>query len=233
MGSSMQAKDVMTRNVVTVPPEASIAAVAEVLSRSEISAAPVVDASGALIGIVSEGDLVHRLAAQAPRQRSWWLGLLRDEEAQAKEFVRAHGASAGQVMTRDVVTVSPDAPISEVAALLEQHRVKRVPVVSGGRMVGIVSRANLLHALAAEQGSVGATDAAIRNRILDLIDKAGVTAHRLNVIVSGARVQVWGTVSSPVQLEAVRVAVDSEADGRRIEDYVSVLPSELERQGWA
>lgn len=229
----MQAKDVMTRQVVTVAPEASVAEVAEILSAGGISAAPVVDPSGAILGIVSEGDLVHRLANQSPGARSWWLDLFRDTESRAQDFVKVHGASASQVMTREVVTVGPQTPVSDVAALLEQRRIKRVPVVADGKIVGIVSRANLLHALAAEPRQPAKTDSEVRNRILDLIDQSGVSGHRVNVIVSDDRIQVWGAVSSDAQRNAVRLAVESEASGRRIENHLGVLPIELEGRGWA
>lgn len=229
----MQAKDVMTRQVVSIAPETGVADIAKTLSNGSISAAPVVDPTGAVLGIVSEGDLIHRLADQTRGARSWWLDLLSDNEARVKDFVRAHGVSASQIMTRDVVTVSPETPVSEVAALLERRRIKRVPVVAEGKIVGIVSRANLLHAVAAETRLPAQTDSEVRDRIFDLIEESGVPGHRVNVIVSGSRVQAWGVVSSPAELEAVRLAVSSQAADREVENNVSVLPPEYEGQGWA
>jgi len=145
----MQASDVMTTTVITVTPDTPVQEVARLLLESGISGVPVVDAQGALAGIVSEGDLIDRVDGEpGRRRRSWWLELVRPPEDQARDYLKLHGQRAQDVMTRDVVSVAEDAPLGEIARLLEKHRVKRVPVLRDGRLVGIVSRANLLHGLA-------------------------------------------------------------------------------------
>lgn len=140
----MQAKDVMTAPVVTAETDTSVAAVAERLLERRISAMPVVDADGRVVGVVSEGDLMHRGESGGERHRSWWLALIASAEERSRDYVKNHGLRASDVMTRDPVTVGEDATLEEIAALLETHRIKRVPVLRDGRLVGIVSRANLL-----------------------------------------------------------------------------------------
>ena len=144
----MNASDVMVSKVITVGPDTSVAAIAETLLANRISAVPVVDEkSSALLGIVSEGDLIHRVETGTERPRAWWLEFFIGKEALAREFIKSHGRKAADVMTRLVITVKPDTPLAELASLLEKHRIKRVPVVKDGKIVGIVSRANLVQAL--------------------------------------------------------------------------------------
>ena len=140
----MQAKDVMTTKVVTVQPDARVEHIAALLLERSISGVPVVDADGRLLGIVTEGDLMRRPEIGTERHRGWWLRLFGDERERAAEYARAHGSRAADVMTRNVVTVSEETSVGEIARLLEEHRIKRVPVVRDDKVVGIVSRANLL-----------------------------------------------------------------------------------------
>jgi CBS domain-containing protein len=144
------AADVMTHPVVYVMANTPLGEIAKVLLRESISAVPVLDQSGRLVGIVSEGDLVRRRSAGAADRRSWWLDLFDLDSNHEREFLnylQGHGLRAHDVMTRDVVVVQENAILPEIADLLEMHRIKRVPVVRDGQMVGIVSRANLLRAL--------------------------------------------------------------------------------------
>jgi len=171
----MRAMDVMTTNVVTVGPATSVQEVAKILSERSISGVPVVDAENRLIGIVSEGDLLHRVETgterRVPRRRrSWWLDRFAADEELARDYVRSHGRTAEDVMTREVVTVGDTTDLAEIANLLETKRIKRVPVVRDGKLVGIVSRANLVRALAAVggqlAGDVASDDRTIRQRLL-------------------------------------------------------------------
>jgi CBS domain-containing protein len=170
----MRARDLMTTSVVTLSPDTPVREVARVLAGRGISGAPVVDATGRLLGIVTEGDLIRRLAAPADRPRRWILDLLLPAAGQAARFARAHGRRACDVMTTDLATVDEDAPVERVANLLEQRRVRRVPVVRDGRLVGIVSRADLLRAVrapaderpAGERPAAEATDDARIHRAL-------------------------------------------------------------------
>lgn len=137
----MKAKDIMTTTVATVQPEASIKDIAKLLLERRISAVLVVDPDGQLLGIVSEGDLMRRSETGTERHPSWWLSLVADPEERAMTYVRSHGGHASDVMTRDLVSVGPDAALEDVAETLEKHRIKRVPVLRDGELIGIVSAA--------------------------------------------------------------------------------------------
>ena len=142
----MKARDVMVSHVITVGPELDVRAVANTLAANGISAVPVVGIDGSIVGIISEGDLMRRAVSGA--KRSWWLETFSSAEQLMAEFVKVHGRKAKDVITRKVISVSPDTSLQEIANLLEKHGIKRVPVIENGRLVGIVSRANLVQALA-------------------------------------------------------------------------------------
>src|SRR5688572_6167977 len=144
----MKASDVMVSAVVTVAPHASVREVAELLLRNRISAVPVVDAENKLVGIVSESDLINRVESQTRHRASWWLEAITSNERLAADFVKSHSRKVADVMTRAVIAISPEMPVADVAALLERNSIKRVPVVKDGQILGIVSRANLIQALA-------------------------------------------------------------------------------------
>jgi CBS domain-containing protein len=210
----MQASDVMTTNVVTVSPETRVEQIAALLLERRISGVPVVNADGRLVGIVTEGDLMRRPEMGTERHRGWWLRFFGDERARAEEYARAHGSRAEQVMTRNVITVTEETPVNEIARLLEEHHIKRVPVVRDGRVVGIVSRANLLHGLAAQPEPAPPVrpmdDRSIREAVLGALERDGWTAHgRLNVIVRNGVVELWGLVDSDESRRAIRVAAEN------------------------
>ncbi len=222
----MQARDVMTANVVTVAPDTPVADIARLLLEKRISGVPVVDAGGRLVGIVSEGDLVRRLGDEEGGGRSWWLGLLATPEERAEAYVRAHGRRAADVMTRNVVTVSPDTPLAAVARLLEERHIKRVPVVENGRLVGIVSRADLLRALATKgPEAASADDRALRERLQKELEKAGLDYHPyVNIVVADGVVHLWGIVSSRREAEALRVAAENVEGVKAVESHLAVRP---------
>lgn len=145
----VSAADLMVEDVVTVRPETKVPEIARLLVENRISAVPVVDAAGALVGIVSEGDLVRRGETGTERHRAWWLEFLVSSATLAGEFVKTRGRTAEDVMTREVVTAEPSTPLGSLAGLMEEHHVKRLPILDGQRLVGIVSRADLVAALAA------------------------------------------------------------------------------------
>ena len=146
----MNADQIMTRQPVTADPSMSVRDAAMLLVKHGISAVPVVDGSGALLGIVSEGDLVRRGDVVRDERQSWWLQMLAEGEHLAPGFlgyVRSGGRQVRDLMTREVVTVEDQTPLPEIARLLQEHRIKRVPVLRQGKLVGIVSRADLVRAL--------------------------------------------------------------------------------------
>src|SRR6266481_7261230 len=144
----MNASAVMVSDVITVKPDDTVHDVAGLLLVNRISAAPVVDDSGKMVGIVSEGDLLRRGENRTEHERPWWLKLLMGREFLAAEFIKEYGRKIADVMTREVISAKPDTPVADIATLLERHRIKRAPIVQNGKIVGIVSRANLIQALA-------------------------------------------------------------------------------------
>lgn len=214
----------MTSPPITITPDMPVADVAGLLLENRISAVPVLDVTGKIVGIVSEGDLLRRADAKTERRRSRWLELLLDRNVAAADFVKTHGTHARDVMTHDVVTVAPDADLAEIASLLERRRIKRVPVVDGGKVIGIVSRANLLHGLVAQPridrpADVQAQDSEIRSRLNAVLDDIkGVDLRHINVVVKDGAVFLWGTVKSDNQRRALTVAAESVPGVVRVED---------------
>jgi CBS domain-containing protein len=233
----MRAKDVMTSPAVTVTPETTVQDIAKLLIERRISAVPVVDNGERLIGIVSEGDLMRRVENGGETHRSWWLRLLSEPTERAADYVKTHGRHAADVMTRGIVTVAEDAPLHEIAALLEARRIKRVPVVRDGRAVGIVSRANLLHGLAARPADApppSADDEAIRSGILTTLrEEIGGLTEFINVVVSQGIVDLWGATDSPEAKQAIRVAAENAPGTREVRDHVTVLSPLLRATLWA
>ena len=231
----MQAKDVMTSRVVTVSPETPVEEIAKRLLERRISAVPVVDPGGRPIGIVSEGDLMRRPEATGERRPSWWLELLAEPEERAREYVRSHGGLAHEVMTRDPVTVEEDAPLDAIAALLEKHRIKRVPVVRDGKLVGIVSRANLIQGVGTGQRAppASADDRALREQAIQAIEATGARGEFVNVVVSDGIVHLWGTVLSVAEREAVQVAASRVAGAKGLESHLGLLSPGVRAVLWA
>jgi CBS domain-containing protein len=223
----MQAKDVMTAEVETAAPETDIRDIARKLIERGISAVPVVDGEGRVLGIVSEGDLMRRHESETERKPPWWLRLLATSEQQAADYTKTHGQKAGDVMSAPAVTVSEDTPLEEIARLLERHRIKRVPVVRDGKLVGIVSRANLLHGLVAIRtagGAVSASDEEIQAAIEKELVKTGIRERFVSVIVADGVVQLWGAVESEAEREAARVAAETVPGTQRVESHIGIFP---------
>ena len=188
----MLSKDVMTTPVVSVLPETTVREIAKLLLKRGISAVPVVDPDGKLLGIVSEGDLLRRTETGTERHASWWLTMIGNADT-VHDYIGSHGTRAADVMTREIVSVNETATLAAVATLLEKHRIKRVPVLRDGKVIGIVSRANLLQGLAAQPPATPATldDEALRARVLDEMQRAGVNTIYVNVVVYDRRVKLW------------------------------------------
>ncbi|HEX9836667.1 MAG TPA: CBS domain-containing protein [Alphaproteobacteria bacterium] len=227
----MRAKDVMTTRVVSVAPDVTVKEIASALLSHRISAVPVVDQDGRLVGIVSEGDLIRRAeTGTAPSPRSWWLDFVTPAEDLARRYVKAHGRRARDVMTKNVVTVKEDAPLAEVAELLETRHIKRVPVLRDGKLVGIVSRANLVQGLAtmrSPEPSAAPSDETMRQRILAELERehwSGIGTT--NVTVAKGVVEFWGLVDSNDIKEATRVAAENVPGVKQVIDrrVVSKIP---------
>lgn len=224
----MHARDVMTPNVISVKPSATIRDVAGLFLQHRISGAPVIDEGGKLVGIVSEGDLIRRAELGKEKQhRSWWLGLL-SADARAQEYVKSHGHQVSDVMTRDVASVDEQTPLGDVAGLLESRGIKRVPVLRAGKVVGVISRANLVQALASSlpQPAVDefVSDHEIRERLLaELAGQPWGFAGR-GVIVRDGVVHLWGVFSSQASVDAVRVAAEGIPGVKRVVDHTEQPP---------
>jgi CBS domain-containing protein len=219
----MHAIDIMTSHVVTASEDTLVGDIADLLLTHGISGVPIVDSDERVVGIVSEGDLIRRVENDTEARSAWWLDLLRSKKERAATFVKAHGMTARDVMTRDVRTVTEDTPLREIADLLEKNRIKRVPVVRGEKLVGIVSRSNLLQGLAtkgaADQVSTVADDRAIRETVTRVIaEQTGVDATKVNVIVEGGVVQLWGLVDSMEEAKAAQIAAETTPGVKRVEN---------------
>jgi CBS domain-containing protein len=225
----------MTTPALAVRPHSDVQEIAELLLECRISAVPVVDDDGRVCGIVSEGDLINRADAGTRHRRSWWLEMLKGPEERSREFLRTHGRRAADVMTRDVVTAAEDTPLPEIAALLEKHQVKRVPVLREGRLVGIVSRANLLQgfALSAPSWPMLQSDRQIRDALNRALHEAGLPMHQVNVTVTDGAVRLWGWIDADVQRQAARAAVESTPGVQSLEDNLLVsTPAERAGRGY-
>jgi CBS domain-containing protein len=223
----MKARDAMVSPVVTVKPSATVKEVAKLLLEQRISAVPVVDDQGKVVGIVSEGDLLHRSEAGTEPRRSWWLAGLTGEETLAAEYVKAHARKVADVMTSKVITAAPDAPLHELASLMETNAIKRVPIVDNGRLVGIVSRANLLQAVASTrpQLEIPLADASIREELLALLQReAWGRPWLLNVIVKDGVVDLWGVARSDAERKAIRIAAEGIQGVRAVRDNLAIRP---------
>ncbi len=225
----MKAVDIMVTDVIAVTPETNVPQVAALLLSHHISAVPVLDAEGRLVGMISEGDLLHRGEAGTAHERPWWLQMLASRELLAGEFLREHSRRVGDLMTREVVTATPETPVADIATLLERNRIKRVPIIDNGRVVGIVSRANLIQALATSRGTPiepQPADAELREKVVSrLRSEPWVRPALVNVTVADGTVDLWGIVDSATEKRALRVAVEVIPGVRAINDSIVVRPA--------
>jgi CBS-domain-containing membrane protein len=223
----MKARDVMVYPVITVRPYSTVGEVARTLLERRISAVPVVDDRETLVGIVSEGDLLHRTEAGTERQRPWWLLALTADETLAAEYARAHAVKVVDIMTRRVITAAPDTPLSSIADLLERNSIKRLPIVRDGRLVGIVSRANLIQAVASRRKEleVPLSDTAIRDKVLARLQaQPWARTWHLNITVTGGVVDLWGVTRSDVERKAIRIAAEGTPGVQAVNDRLMLLP---------
>jgi CBS domain-containing protein len=207
MEKVMNAADVMVRDVITIGPETSVAEAAKLMAQSDVSALPVVDERKHLLGIISEADLMRRVELGTEIRHAWWIEAMIPATTLATEFTKSHGKRVEELMSPDVITATEDTPLSEIATILERHRIKRVPVTRGSELVGIVSRANLVQALASAAltptNSVD-KDRIVRQELLSrLVEQSWTDFGDRNVIVIDGKVHLWGLVGSPAERKAL------------------------------
>lgn len=216
--------DVMTRHVISVPPDATVEDAAKLMLQRAISGLFVVDDQGQLAGIVTEGDLLRRDELGTRRHRPWWLRLLISPGRQAADFTRTHGRRVKDVMTENVVTVPSSAPLEDVVELMEQHRIKRVPVTQDSKVIGVVSRADLLRALVVSSRHdvpIASDDRSIRGTILDALDRESwAPTTSLNVTVAEGVVDLWGTITNDQERRAICVIAENTPGVKKVNDHL-------------
>ncbi len=220
----MKVQDVMTQHVISVGPSDSMARAIRAMLQNDISGVPVLDTDGRLVGMVTEGDLLRRAETATQRNRPRWLEFFVGPGRLADEYVHAHGRKVSELMTVNPVSVTEDTPLDEVVALMEKRRIKRLPVVRGEKVVGIVSRANLLHALARVAGDakpVQADDRAIRERLLAELSKHNWgPVGALEIIVRDGVVDLWGAITDERIRQAIIVAAENVAGVKSVNDHL-------------
>jgi CBS domain-containing protein len=223
----MKARDVMVAPVITVKPYSTVREVAKTLVDRRISAVPVVDDAGKVVGIISEGDLMHRAETGTERRYRWWIRLVGGDASLPTDYIKAHARRAADIMTQNVITATPETPLDEIAVLLERNSIKRVPIVREGQLVGIVSRANLVQALATMPRGleIPLSDTNIREKLLShLKEQPWADTHSLNVIVTDGVVSLWGVTSSESERKAIRVAAEATPGVRAVNNHLAREP---------
>jgi CBS domain-containing protein len=221
----MRADDVMTRDPMTIAPGATVAEAVRTMLDARVSGLPVVEASGRLVGVITEGDLLARAELGTEKKRAKWLEFLFGPGRSAEDFVHCHGRLVEEVMTRTPITVAPSAGLDAVVGLMLDKRVKRLPVVDEGRLVGIVSRADVLRALsgafaaAAPAGEVSDDDLVVRVKAA-LAGERWAPTTSLDVRAKAGIVELWGSILDERQREAIRVAVENVAGVKGVVDHL-------------
>ena len=218
----MQVRDVMTRKVISVTVGDSILAAARLMLQNRISGLPVVDARGNLVGVVTEGDFLRRGELGTQRSRPKWLEFLLGPGRLANEYVHAFGRKVSEIMTADPICVTDDDSLQTVVELMERGRVKRLPVIRDGRLVGIVSRANLVDAalrLARDTQALAGDDAAIRSQVLETIGQQP-WARQVNVVVKSGIAELWGTILDEHERKACIVAAENVTGVKEVHDHL-------------
>ena len=223
----MRARDVMVRAVATTSPDTAVEELARLMINLRISGVPVMDKDGRLVGIVTEGDLLRRVETGTERRRTSWSESFSSNSRLAAEYIRSHAKRVADIMTREVFSVEEMATLGEIADLLETKHIKRVPVVHDGKIVGIVSRTDLLKCLASGAANTADEDQdrTIRNQLLaELREQKWADAFEGRVVVSDGIVHFWGIVGSEEERRALRVAAENTPGVRGIEDHTSLGP---------
>jgi CBS domain-containing protein len=216
--------DVMTRNCITIAPDSTVEEAVNLMLSRHISGLFVVDRTGELVGVVTEGDLLRRDELGTERSRPWWLRLLASPARQAADFTQANGRHVRDVMTEEVLTVAQDAPLEEVVAIMENHRIKRLPVTADGKVVAVVSRADLLRALIGRVRNaepLATDDRTIRTAILNTLEaQSWAPTTTLNVTVADGVVDLWGTITNDEERRGIRVVAENTQGVKSINDHL-------------
>ena len=221
----MKARDIMTFPVGTVRPDFSIEEVARIFVQRRISGAPVMTDEGKLVGMITERDLMYRDELGTQHPHPYWYLEYAGKDHLAAEYVKARAKRVADVMTPNAITATSESSLNEIAALLENNAIKRVPIVENGELVGIVSRANLVQALASmpPHVDVAPSDAALRSLLLrHLADQPWADISRISVIVQNGLVELWGSVNTETQKQAVRVAAESISGVASVTDHLRI-----------
>jgi CBS domain-containing protein len=220
----MKAVDVMTREIVSISPDASVMEAVRLMLQHKISGLPVIDASGNLRGVVTEGDFLRRVETGTERKRSRFVEFLLGPGRLATDYAHASGRKVDEVMTPDVRTVTEDEPLEKVVHLMERYRIKRIPVMRGDKVVGIVTRANLMRALASlalAEHPVAADDAAIRERLLaELKKQSWAPVGLIDVVVKDGVVKLSGALTDERERQAIRIAAENIPGVKKVEDHL-------------
>jgi CBS domain-containing protein len=218
----MHAMDVMVHDVVTVRPDTDVAEAIKLMVEHDVSALPVLDAAGNLVGMLSEADLIHRVEIGTEKHRPWWVEAVTGASTLAADFAKSHGKKVGEVMTSGVISVSEDTPLSEIAAVLERNGIKRVAVVKDGKLVGVVSRSNLIQALASVVGRIDQHNETDRQIRLDLLsrlrEQSWTDFGSRNITVNDGVVHLWGLVGSEAEHKALLALAEGVPGVSRISD---------------
>jgi len=220
----MNAEHIMTREVISIDPDSTVLQAARLMLQHHISGLPVIDKNGNLVGVLSEGDFLRRSETRTERHRSRWLEFLMGPGRMAAEYAHSHGSKVSEVMTTEVQTVDEVTPIEDIVELLERRRIKRVPVVCGGQVVGIVTRSNLMRAMVSLARKVppsASDDATIRDCMLaEMANQKWAPAATTNVVVHDGVVELWGVVVDERQRTALKVAAENIPGVTAVKDHM-------------
>ena len=219
----MRAHQIMTRPVITVAPETTIVEAANTMLQKHVSGLPVVDAAGKLVGIISEGDFIRRSEIGTQRKRGRFLKFILGPGKKATDFVHEHGRKVAQIMTKSPLTITEDTALEDIVELMEKNNIKRLPVMRGDKIIGIVSRANLLQAMASlarEIPDPTADDDHIRNRVIDALEKNDWCPFGLSVIVRDGIVHLSGVITEERSRQAAVVAAENITGVVKVHDHL-------------
>ena len=224
----MKVKDVMTSPVVSVEPDSPISQAIRIMLQRRISGLPVIDKQGGLVGIVTEGDFLRRAETGTQRRRPRWLEFLIGPGRLADEYTRSHGRKVNEIMTPDPTAVNEDTPLEEIVKLMEKRQIKRIPVVRGEQVVGIVTRANLVHAVASAsreaKPSVESDETVIRSLLLaELGKEKWAPVALINPIVRDGVVELWGTITDERERQALVVAAENVPGVKAVRDHLACV----------